>query len=327
MPNLNLNFQVLIFEDSADRNPQIRLPDLSKSIQGIPVTYDKSDRILLNPGDIDNIAVTTRAILWDTTTQLSISRPVALNDNIRVTWTGTGTNPIFRTNRNMGGDATTTVSITRVSPYTARLQQVAGTAFTLGGVVIGDFVRFEPNTDLLTSPFSAANVGTTLQIQAVGSNYIDFIDNGQASLDTNIVLGASYSQVLKVISPGPVKVGDTIELTGSNINLSNQGNYTITDVSDSWVQFINPFAYPQTVLYDTNLASFTIYQYLIGFVLARGIGGPFQVKFGNQTQWVTVDMLGDTAIFLGSVSTYQIQATNPGPNPVEISIQYAKVNS
>lgn len=324
MPHLNLNFQALIYEDISERNPLIRLPDLSKSIQGVSVQYDKSDRILLNPSEAKDIAVTTRALAFDSTTQLSFERPIENDDRLRIKWTGTGTNPVFRTLRALGGDATTVVSIARVSPYVARIQVQSGTAWTTGPVQVGDLLRFEPNTDDLTSPFSETNVGKTYQIQSKGSNYLDFIDNGQASLDSNITLGADFASVLRVLSTGPVKIGDTLEVSGTDINPSNHGKFTLTDVSSDYVEIISPFGAEQSVLWDSSDALFTVYEYLIGWVLARGTG-PFKIRFGAQQQWAQVDRIGDTALLLCSVSTYKIEAMNDSLDPVEISIQHAKV--
>ena len=325
MPNMNLNFQMLVYEDFSEKNPKIRMPDLTKDINGIAVQYDKSDRIIINPGETKDIAVTTRAVQWDNTTQLSISRPVATSDTIRLAWTGTGTAPVFRTLRSIGGDATTAVSISRVNPYVARIQVQSGTAWSLGSVQPGDLLRFEASTDAILSPFSAQNVGKSFKVQAAGSNYIDFLDNSSASLDTNITLGADFAYILRVTSTYPVKVNDTIELSGSSFNPANLGKFFITDVSSDFIEFLNPFGYPETVTYSNN-SLFTIYEYLIGFVLARGTG-PFKIKFGGQDNWAKIDKAGDTALMMASVSTYQIQAMNDGLDPVEISIQHCKINS
>lgn len=324
MPHLNLSFSALIYEDISEKNPSIRLPDLSKNIQGIGVQYDKSDRILLNPSETKDIVVTTRNVLWDITTELQFLRFISGDDRMRIKWTGNGTNPSFRILRSIAGDATTVVSISRISPYVARIQVQSGTAWNTSSVQVGDFIRFEANNDSLTSPFSDTNLGKQYQVQAKGANYIDFIDNGESSLDTNVTLGADYSDVLRVLSAGPVKVNDTVEISGSNINPSNTGRFTIIDVNSDYVEIINPFGVEETVTYSAS-SLFTVYEYLIGFVLARGIGGPFKVRFGSQSEWVLVDRIGDTALMMASVSTYKIEAKNDGLYPIEISIQHAKV--
>jgi hypothetical protein len=242
---------------------------------------------------------------------------------MRIVWTGTGTNPVFRVLRSIGGSATTTVSISRVTPYVARIQNIGGTSWSgLASVQVNDLLRFEKTTDSFTSPFSSTNQGKTYRIQAKGADYIDFVDNGEVSLDSNIVLGANFAFALRVISPSPVKINDIIEIEGAGINPSNIGKFTVTDVSSDYIEIINPLGYPETVLYGTN--SLIVYEHLIGFLHLRS-NGRIHLKFGNQTEWVAIEKLGTEAIFLGSICTHKIQAKNDNLDPVTISLQYASV--
>jgi len=312
----------MLYDDPSTRNPKIKLLDIAKCFQGVIVDNDKSDRLTLAPGETKDIMVTTRALLWDPTTQLTFDRYLATGSNVRIRWTGTGTAPAFRTNRNIGGGATTTVDMTRVSPYAVRITQSAGTAWTLGSVQVGDWIKFEKNTDAFASPFSATNQGGTHQVQAKGANYIDFVDNGVAALDSAIVLGASFAFAVRVFSTGPVKAGDTIEIAGSGINPSNYGRFEIVDVSPDYIEIINPYSQAETVLYGTN--SLTVYEYLIGFVHLRA-SGAIRIKSGDQVEWARLERLGGEALFLGSLNTFRLQANNDGLEDVVISIQYARV--
>jgi hypothetical protein len=320
MPFLNLNYGLLIFEDQTDRNPKIKLPDLGISVEGVVVDHEKSDRLTVFPNETKDIAATERAVQWDSSTELQTVRYLASGDNVRLKWTGNGTNPVFRTKRAIGGSATTTVTISRVTPYVARITNVSGTAWTLASVAVNDFIKFERNTDSFTSPFSAANLGKTFLVQAKGANYIDFVDNGSISLDASVLLGPDYDTALRVMSQGPVKIGDTIEISGAGFNPSNIGRFTIVDVSPDYLEIINPLGTDETVVYGSN--SLIVYEYLIGFVHLRA-SGRFKLKFSNQTDWFQVDRLGKEVIFLGSVQTHRIQALNDGVDPVTISIQYA----
>lgn len=322
MPFLNLNVGFLIYEDQTDVNPKIKLPDLSFSAHGVNVDHEKSERITIYPNEIKDIATTSRNVLWDNTTQLSFERYLAAGDNIRIKWTGTGTNPVFRTNRNIGGSATTEISITRVTPYVARLTQTSGTALTLSSVQVNDFLKFEKNTDSFTSPLHPTNVGKTFLVQSKGANYIDFIDNGEVALDTAIPLGADFSFVLRVMSQGPVKIGDTIGVSGSSINPSNIGQFTIVDVSPEYIEITNPLSSSETVLYGTN--QITVYEYLIGFVNLRA-NGRFKIRFDDQTEWVRLDRVGKDVLFMGAISAHKIQAMNDGVDTVTVSIQHAAV--
>lgn len=322
MPHLNLDYSIMLYDDTSTRNPKIKTFDIAKCIQGVVVDDDKSDRLTLAPGETKDIMVTTRALLWDPTTQLTFDRYLATGSNVRIKWTGTGTAPAFRTNRNIGGGATTVVDMTRVSPYAVRITQSAGTAWALGSVQVGDWIKFEKNTDTFASPFSATNQGAAYQIQAKGANYIDFVDNGSAALDTGITLGANFAFALRAFSAGPVKTGDTIEIAGAGVNASNLGRFQIVDVSPEYIEIVNPFSQAETLLYGTN--SLTVYEYLIGFVHLRA-SGAIRIKSGDQAEWARFERIGGEALFIGSLNTFRLQASNDGLEDIVVSIQYARV--
>jgi len=319
---LNLNYGLLVHDDESVTNPQIKLVDIVKDIQNIPVNHDQSDRVTLYTNESKTLATTSRPLAWDATTQIKFDRYIVEEDNVRLTYTGTGTNPAFRTDRLIGGAADTEISITRVTPYVARIQNVAGTVWSLGNVAVNDYIRFEKDTDSFTSPLHATNKGKTYQVTAKGADYIDFVDNGNSALDANIALGADYEQVIRVMSQGPVKVGDTIEIRGSGINPSNHGKYTVTDISTDYVEFVNALGVEQTVLIGTN--SLVVYEHLIGFIHIRSTG-PFKIRFDSQSEWASVDRLGNEAIFMGSMSAHAVEAQNDGPEPIVVSIQHVMV--
>jgi hypothetical protein len=323
MPFLNASLQVLMYEDTDNnRNPLIRMPDITKSIQGVPVNNDRSDRITLYANDVKDLATTSRSLLWDSTTELAFSLPISTESKMRVQWTGTGTNPIFRTKRAIGGSATTTVSITELTPYVKRITNIGGTAWNTASVQVNDLIRFERNTDAFTSPFISGNVGQTWLVQAKGANYIDFIDNGQAVVEGSVILGADFDLALRVMSPGPVKMGDIMTISSTAIHPSNNGKFEIIDISTDYIEVVNPLAVTETKVLGAYIP--TIYEYLIGFVLLRA-SGPFKIKFDNQSEWAKIDRVGPEALFMASMSAHSIQASNDGPDPVTISIQYARV--
>ena len=324
MAYLNLKYGLLIYEDTDNtRNPDIRLPDISKQIEGVVVEYDKSERLSIYSNEIKDIATTQRSVAWDLTTQMQFLRPLSTKTLMRFQYTGTGTAPVFRTNRAVGGAADTEVTVSRLTDYVARIQNVAGTAWSLGGVAVNDFIRFESDTDTFTSPLAEANKGKQYLVQSVGADYIDFIDNGGASVESNTVLGADFSDVVKVISQGPVKVGDIIQISGSGINPSNRGKFEVLDVSDDYIVVDNPLGVPETFLYSTN--SIVVFEYLIGFVHIRA-SGSVKIRFGDQTEWLQLDRLGSEAIFFGSACTHKIEAMNDQATPITISIQHAMVS-
>lgn len=322
MTFLNLKYGLIVYEDQQkEHNPEVRTADISREIQGVAVNLDRSEKVIVNNNEIKDIATTSRAALWDASTELEFDRFKAGHPNLRLKHTGTGTAPSFRSNRNIGGAADTQVTMTRLTDYVVRIQNTAGTAWNLTAVQVNDFIKIEATNDDFTSPFSETNQGKEYLVQAKGVDYIDFVDNGSASLDTP-TLGADFATVLKVLSQGPVRIGDTVEIAGAGVNPSNTGKFEVMNISDDYIEFINPLGVEETVTLGTN--TFVVYEYLIGFIHLTA-SAPIKVRFSEQTEWVQLDRLGAQVIFFGSVCTHKIQALNDGPNPVTMSIQSAMV--
>ena len=328
MTMLNLNYSVLIYQDSNNpSNPKIRDVDITRQDNQVCVSSPGGQTWTLYPGDVATIATTLRSLSWDNTTQLHFQRYLTGSDNLRMLWTGTGTAPAFKVDRAIGGDATTTVSISRVTPYVARITNVSGTAWDTSRIQNGDVLKFERNTDTFTSPFSASNLGQSYVIQTASSTTIDFVDNGSVALDTNIALGSAFSFALEAFSAQGVKIGDTLEVpVASNAHPSNQGRFTVVDVSPTYLEVVSPLGLDQIITYNPTAPTAIVYDRIIGFLHARSVKtGSFKLRFDNNTAWTTYDSLLDEAFFLGSVRTYQIQASNDGPNPVVLSVQYSTV--
>lgn len=325
MPFLNYNYHFLVYEDEqSSNNPNIKIPDVSITIDGIPVNNSKSDSGSVYPNQIKDISVSSRPLLWDTTTELSFVRHLASTGSSasRLYYTGTGTAPLFRTNRNMGGAADTVVEITRISEYIARISNIGGTPWNLTNVEINDYLKFDIENDLFSTPFSTTNQGKEFLVVAKGTDYIDFVDNSEAAEETNLTLGANYDKVLKVLSQGPVVTGDIFQVNSTSLNPSNKGKFEITNVSDDFIEYVNPLTIAETFLYTTG--SVVIYEFLIGFLHLRATG-PFKIRFDDQQEWISVAMLGQYATFIGSVSTHKTQILNDSPQPISFSVQTARV--
>jgi len=328
MSFLNLNYGFISYQDRQNsKNPQIKTADISRCDNEVCASSPGGQTFNIGPGEVYTIATTQRSIAWDATTQLHFQRYLAGSDAFRILWTGTGTAPAFRADRAIAGDATTTVTITRVTPYVARITNVSGTAWDTSRIQNGDILKFERNTDTFTSPFSSPNLGQAYIIQTSTSTTIDFVDNGQSALDANITLGTNFSFALEVFSAQGVKIGDTIEIPNtSNAHPSNWGKFTVTDVSAQYLEIVSPLGLDQTILYSPTAPTAVVYDHVIGFLHARTVGsGGFKMRFDNQTAWTNYTPLLQEAFFLGSVRTYSIQASNDGPNPITLSVQYSTV--
>jgi hypothetical protein len=321
MPFLNLNYGLVIFEDkNASKNPNIKLPDMSIQYEDLSANNDKSDRGSVSPGQIKEISTSARSLLANSTTEIEIVRHLESQGSnlVRLYWTGVGTAPVFRTNRNIGGSATTEVEFTRINDYVARVKNISGGAWSLADVQVGDYLKTDTTNDIVSSTLPEANQGKEFYITSKGVDFIDFVDNGAIS-EAVCVLGADFAGSLKVLSQGPVFKADILKLEGGNFNPSNYGKFEVLDVSDDYIEFANPAGVEETVLFTAG--SMVVYEYLIGFVHIRATG-PFKIKFDDQSVWTNIGLIGyDNAMFLGSVSTYKIQIKNDNAKTITYSIQ------
>jgi hypothetical protein len=321
---MNFKLGFLIYEgEQSTKAPAVRTPDIHIEAECIRVENDTSDRNVVNPNQIKTISSTARTLLADNTTQFAWQQHLRTSGSTRcrLLWTGTGTAPNFRTNRNIGGAADTVVTFSRLNDYVARITQTAGTAFNLAGVQIGDFIKIDVTNDYLTSPFATSNQKEFL-VQAVGANYLDFVDNGNSSEEV-VTLGADFAKVIKVLSQGDVLLGDTLSIeSATGINPSNVGAFEVVNVSDNFVEFVNPLCVEQTL---TNIAtSIVVYEYLIGMICIRA-SGPFSVRFGAQTEWTQVGLLGGFAMFFASVNTHKVQIKNTDSQVLKFSVQTTQI--
>ncbi len=325
MPFLNMKYSFMLYEDEVTcNNPDVKIPDITIKIDGIPVGNNRSDSGVVYPNQIRDISTTSRAISWDVTTELSFIRHLASAGSSLVRlYRSDGTNPNFRLNRYIGGGSDTIVQIERVSDYVCRISNIGGTAWNLSGVMVNDYIKFDVSNDLYTSEFSAQNQGQEFLIIAKYADYIDFVDNGMCADEVNLELGADYTQSLKVLSQGPVVVGDIIKISGPTVNPTNHGKFEITDVSDNYIEFVNPIAIAESFYY--SYGAVVVYEFLVGFMHLRA-SASFKMRFDDNEEWMSVGMLGNQAIFFGSVSTHKIQIFNDNPGPVNFSVQTAKIN-
>lgn len=320
MSLMNLTFGLLIYEDPSHTAPLVRTPDITREYQGVTVYRPRSDEYDLNPGETATIAATERALGIDNTTQFSLSRPDASSDVVRLTWTGVGSNPLFRTKRNLSTDATTTVSINRVAPNSVRISTSSGTPFSTGAVLVGDFVQLPRTTDTFTSAFAQGNQDVLWQVQAKTASTIDILDNGAFIEENNVTLGSDFAMQFRVLSQAPTRIGDTLEL-GSGVNAGNIGKFQIINLSSDYVEFVNPLAVDETFTVNANIS---VYDRLIGFVMIRATG-PFKLLVDGQASGAKVGMLQSEALYLGSIEAHQLQAVNEGTQPITIKLQYASV--
>jgi hypothetical protein len=328
MPYLNLESKVLVYSDHNIENPKVRLTDIVDSFSNVALSNFKAQDIVIDPNTTVSVVNNQRTAGGGlSTSEFQIYRPNSTSGIVRMEWTGTGGNPQFRTARSLGVAADTTLLLTRVGPRTMRLQYVSGTALNTSTVVATDQIMFESSDDSFTSPFSLANQGVIYSVQSKGANYIDFADEGVAVEEPSVVLGSDFAKVLKVfagLTAATPRAGDTVKITGSNFSADNQGAFSLTKVTDNYIEFNNPYGILETKA--NTVGGLFIYEKLIGFVYLVASDSVQLIPDGQGYGIALTKLDQNNAIFFGSLSASRIDILNPGEQPVSVRVQYASVD-
>jgi hypothetical protein len=321
MPFLNLNTSILIYVDPNVENPKIRLSDITDTLSQVAVSNVKSSETVIMPGETSTI-ITTQRTLSPTisTASFDITRPIATEDVTRMAWNGTGSDPLFRTVRALNMDSTTVLSMVRVGPRSMRLSVVSG-PFDTTTVSTGDQMWIERNSDSFTNPFSAYNCDKLLTIQSKGVGYVVVNDEGLLGEEPSVVLDAAYTTALKIFvqaSANAPRINDSVIIDNVGFNYYNRGTFVILRLTDTYIEFVNPYATSETAS-----GGIVIFDYMIRFAHIITSGELTLTFDGNTTHGITIEKLGnnDTAQFTSTLKTTQITATNNSLNSVALRCQ------
>ena len=292
MSLLNLNVGLLIYQDGpASQNPQIRLADIKWSTMGIPTGNVRQVPIALAPGETMVIASTARALTLNSA-------------NVVVTKTAGKmrlTTSLGQRATRSSGDATTAWDITTSNGVT-RATASAGTAPNFTGTNVGDYIS-------IVSGFSPFNQGQ-FTILSKGPTYVEFVNTyAQDEL-------AQVNNPLSIYSSGPVQIGDVLDLTSTSFAFPNQGSFPITAVTDTYIEVLNPNAFPQTI---TGLSDgLAIYPYAYKWMAIAcdrrvliGLNGQSPSAIEVEPP-VEGDLIKTPGIFIKRGKVFQVSVMNVG---------------
>src|SRR5271166_5761527 len=122
MPTLNLQLFGIAFNDTQpSNNPNLRIFDLGYKILGQPCSRPKSEDYAIAPGSQQSVFNGTRTTLIDGTTAFASTQPSPATNTYRFTATG-GTLPVFRTDRLLGVDTTTELTVVVNGPLATYIE-------------------------------------------------------------------------------------------------------------------------------------------------------------------------------------------------------------
>lgn len=293
MPLLNVNLNVLGYLDGPKTaNPRMKLHDTTLSIMGLPTEAMNTTPIDLAPGESVTLASTLRSISYTGATAFAISKSQA---------TARLSGSFGQRTGRSDGDATTQWTVSVSQELVTLTFTGTGTAPNFGSMQPGDGVT-------LDAPFSSLNRGDFIVVK-VGASYIQFVNP--------IAAGETVVGQVDVYSSGPVQKGDVLDLTSSAFAFPNRGQFSITRVTDTFVEFSNPNAVPETGISGVLAGELNVYrdayQWLLIAVEHRAI-----VRLNASSNDavevsppVDGDLTNNPGIMLKRGRVYQVQIFNP----------------
>ncbi len=251
MTTLNLLTNILAYDDTGcntNNNPTKRVPDYAFQALGLSVKNSKAEHLTISPNTSLTIYSGVRTTNTSATTTFSIS--LTTSSTYRLSATG-GTAPAFKTARVTSVDATTAFDVTINNAALVTLTNSAGTAPNFSTVSAGDKIYLGPTTS-----FNVMNKGY-FTILAKTSNSISFV-NPLAVVETGILLNASFATDFQVYANDNVQVGDTLVIS-AGFSVITQGNYTITAVTPTFLEFTSTAPLPLETGISPGAAGITIY--------------------------------------------------------------------
>ena len=122
MSTLNLQINAIAFNDTQpSNNPNLRIFDLGIKLLGQACARPKSEEYLVAPGAQQVVFNGTRTTAIDGTTAFTVTQPQPALNTYRFTATG-GTLPVFRTDRLLGVDSTTELSVVINGPLATYIE-------------------------------------------------------------------------------------------------------------------------------------------------------------------------------------------------------------
>lgn len=260
MSLLNLSVNLVAYADELkNANPMVKFVDLRWSMLGLPTDIPRQVPIFLPPGTTQTVMSTERTLTFTGATTFQISN-VSGTTYVRLVGDFGA-----RTAR-LDGDATTQWSLVKTNQLVRLTYTGTGTAPTFAGIQVGDGIT-------LGSGFLSINQGDYV-IVSKGANYVEFTA-------PNAVNETVVDQV-EIYSSGPVQVGDLIDISSSQFAFPNRGVFTITRVTDQYVEFSNPEAVAQASVTSVS-SGLSIYPEAYRWMLLA-IDHKVVVKLNSDTQ-------------------------------------------
>jgi len=244
MEHLTLTSNTLAYGDvTTNSNPSERFVDWSTKLT-VEVENPKSEAFTVVPNSTLQVFNGIRSTSIDNTTEFELKLSILASDRYRFTYTNTGTDPVFRTNRNLlvsGTSLALSVNSNQTATVTATIGTFSGVqvgdAVFIPGLTTGDLAgAFSPDNEGFWVVLSVSGDGSSLQISRP-------LDQGFSALGETVTPSDDYQ--FQAFSSGGVQVGDTVDIS-DGFSSSVQKSYKVQTVTPTWFEVISVASLPIT---------------------------------------------------------------------------------
>lgn len=296
MSLINVSLNLVAYADALKNvNPSVKFTDLKWSMLGLPTNQPQMIPIALAPGTTQTVMSLTRTLSYSGGTSFVIASVVGTSDaQIQASFG----QRIGRTD----GDGTTQWTVTRTNTLVRLMFTGTGTAPDFTTFVLGDGVTLETG-------FNISNQGDfTIVNLSVSGHWVEFVNP--------IGVGETVTAQADIYSNGPVQVGDIIDISNSNFSFPNQGQFKLTRVTDTFVEFSNPYAVPETVTgVSSGLVIYPVASQWMLLAIDHQVKLAFNAEgtFGSIVQPpVDGDLACNPGLLLKRGKIFQLDINNPG---------------
>jgi len=311
MAKLNLLVHVNAYEDVKDTNdPSQNNVKWNRDLQGLSIAEPESRSINLPAGQSHTLFEGTVSTSADVTTTWDIA--LVSGSTYRISHNA-GTTPVFRTQRAIGHDATTEVTVTK----NAKLMTFTATGGTLwdlvsAGTQVGDEIR-------VGNVFNTANRGKFKVISFSATQVT--VENELGQAEGPITLGATFIDQINVFSAGGIQVGDKVDIV-DGFSPVTQGTYEITDVNPDYIEIFSGYCIPTETGVSNNPDALIIYRNAKQFLYLES-NKKLEIEINGSSTTNTLEPLkvgtqSKPGIFMSSASIKRAAITNTSQETAKI---------
>jgi hypothetical protein len=235
MATLSRTGRILMFDDTpSNRNPSRKHADWVLNVQALPVLVPQGPRdYVLAPGEEVTLFAGARALTPDGSTGYALTLSPLDSSRYRLTWTGAGADPTFRTARTVaasGGNLVFALQPNMTVLVTSSLGSIFGAVVTgddvlVPGVATGDSALFNP-----------LNEGEWTVLAASGAQLTLARKPGAAASGASETVAVTAATQFLAFSATGVQAGDRLDLT-AGFYASSLRAYPVVAASSLWVEF------------------------------------------------------------------------------------------